>query len=215
MLVGHLAVGFAAKRVEPKVSLGTWVLAAVFADLVAFVLMIAGVERFLTVPGVTSNRFIGEIPYSHSLLMDVVWAALFTGVYFLRRHYPRGAWLLFVVVMSHWVLDLVSHRQDVQLAPGPHPAFGLGLWNSLRATWIVEGGLWLAAIILYVRATRGAKLWGVFVFWIGIILFTLAWNGNIRAGVDPNAVRAGIGGLIFFSLMVAWAYVVNRSRRWR
>jgi hypothetical protein len=36
MFVGHLAIGLIAKRIESKVSLGTWVLAASLADLIAF-----------------------------------------------------------------------------------------------------------------------------------------------------------------------------------
>src|SRR5690242_6109143 len=103
MFVGHLAVGMAGKRIEPKISLGTWILAAVLADLIVFPLLIGGVERFHAEPGVTVNRMIGDIPYSHSLLMDTVWAGLFGGAYFLGRRYPRGAWLLFAAVLSHWV----------------------------------------------------------------------------------------------------------------
>ena len=212
MFVGHLAVGLSGKRIEPKVSLGTWMLAALLADLIVFPLLIAGVERFQAVPGVTMNRMVGETPYSHSLLMDAVWAGLFAGAYFLLRRYPRGAWLLFAAVLSHWVLDFVSHRPDMLLAPGTDAVFGLGLWNSIPATLAVEGGFWLLAIILYVRATKPKNRAGTYVFWIGAVLFSLAWYGNITTGMDPNPVRAGISGLIFFTLIVAWAYWINRLR---
>jgi hypothetical protein len=213
MFVGHLAVGLLAKRLEPKVSLGTWILAALLADLLFFPFMLAGLEHVAAVPGVTSNRMVGhDIAYSHSLLLDVVWAALFAAVYFLRRRYPRGAWLLAAAVLSHWVLDVISHRPDMPLAPGVQQVFGFGLWNSIPATLIVEGGFWLLAIILYVRATRARKRAGVYAFWLGVALFTLIWHGNITAGIDPNPVWAGIGGLIVFSLIVAWAYWMNRLR---
>jgi hypothetical protein len=213
MFVGHLAVGLLAKRIEPKVSLGTWMLAALLADLLFFPFMLAGLEHVVAVPGVTSNRMVGQdIAYSHSLLLDAVWAALFAGVYFLRRRYPRGAWLLAAAVVSHWVLDVISHRPDMPLAPGGQQVFGFGLWNSIPATLIVEGGFWLLAIILYVRATRARKRMGVYGFWIGGALFTLIWHGNITAGLDPNPIRAGSGGLLVFSLIVAWAYWMNRLR---
>ena len=52
MLVGHLALGLAAKQVVPKISLATLVLATLLADFVAFALMVAGVEGFRVVsPG--------------------------------------------------------------------------------------------------------------------------------------------------------------------
>lgn len=213
MLVGHLAVALTAKKLEPKISLGTWTLAAFLADLVAFLLLIAGVEHFDPVPGAELNRTIGrDIVYSHSLLMDIVWGALFAGMYFLRRRYPRGAWMLFAVVVSHWILDVISHRPDMALAPGGGPVYGFGLWSSLPAILVVEGGFWLVALVIYAQATGPAKFAGRYAFWIVVALITLVWYANIHAGMDPNPVKAGVGGLIVFSLMVAWAYWINRLR---
>lgn len=213
MLVGHLAAGLVGKRLDPKVSLGTWTLAVMLADLLVFPFLMAGLEHFRVEPGVRLNRMVGsDIAYSHSLLMDAIWAALFAAVYFLRRRDRRGAWLLFAAVLSHWLLDVVSHRPDMPLAPGRREVFGLGLWNSLPATLIVEGGFWVLAIAFYVRATRPRKRLGVYAFWGGVALLTLVWYGNLTAGMDPNPVRAGVRGLILFSLLVAWAYWMNRLR---
>jgi hypothetical protein len=213
MLVGHFAAAMVGKRIEPGISLGTLVFAALLADLLCFVFLIAGLEHFDAVPGVRLNRFIGhDIAYSHSLLMGAVWAGLFATAYFLKRRFPRGAWILFAVVLSHWVLDVISHRPDMPLAPGVSTVLGLGLWNSFPATLIVEGGFWLLAIILYVRGTSPKTRAGAYAFWIGIALLTLAGANNLFAGIDPNPVRAGIGGLIFFTPFVAWAYWINRLR---
>jgi len=212
MFTGHLAIGLAGKKNEPKISLGTWMTAVMLADLLFFVFMIGGMESFRPVPGVTSNRILGEIPYSHSLVMDALWAVILAAAFYLWRRHRRGALLLFGAVLSHWVLDVISHRPDMPLAPGVKPLLGLGLWNSIPATVIVEGGAWLAAIILYVRATKSKNWTGVLAFWIGIALLTVSWLGNITAGIDPNPVRAGVNGLVFFSLMIAWAYWMNRAR---
>lgn len=211
MFVGHLAIGLFGKRMEPKISLGTWILAALLADLLVFPLLIGGIEHFDVEPGVKLNRMVGrDIVFSHSLLMDICWAALFAGAYFFWRRNSRGAGLLFIAVLSHWLLDVVSHRPDMPLAPGIHWVLGFGLWNSIPATLIVEGGLWLLGIILFVRMTYPQKRLSALAFWIGIALFTLVWYGNIAGGMEPNPVKAGIGGLIVFSLMVAWAYWMNR-----
>jgi hypothetical protein len=212
MLVGHLAVGLAGKRIEPRISLGTWMLAVLLPDLLVFPFLLAGIERLHVEPGVALNRVIGEIPYSHSLLMDAVWGGLFALAYFLWRRHQLGAWLLLAAVLSHWVLDVASHRPDMPLAPGTHAVLGLGLWNSVPATGIVEGGFWLLAIAVYVRATHAKRGAGVYAFWMGVALLTLAWYGNVTNGMDPNPVRAGVSGVIFFSSMVAWAYWINRLR---
>ena len=55
--------------------------------------------------------------------------------------------LLGGLVLSHWALDVVTHRPDLPLWPGG-PMVGLGLWNSIPGTIFVEasllgGGLWL------------------------------------------------------------------------
>ena len=219
MLVGHLALGLVAKRIEPKISLDAWMLAVLFADLLCFAFLIAGIEHFDVEPELARNRFVGLndvrnifFVYSHSLLMNAIWAALFAAAYFLRRRYARGAWLLFAAVLSHWPLDFIAHNPDMRLAPGASGVYGLGLWNSIPATLIIEGGFWLLAIILYVRAAHTQKRAAIYAFWPVIALFTLLWYGNIKRGVNPDPVRAGIGGLIFVSLMVAWAYWMNRLR---
>ena len=54
MLVGHFAVGLAAKRVAPALSLETTVFAALLADVLAFTLVAAGIEHFRIAPSATA-----------------------------------------------------------------------------------------------------------------------------------------------------------------
>ncbi len=214
MLVGHFAVGLIGKRVEPKLSLGTLVLAAMLADFLWCVFMLAGLEHVEFKPGRGAANYIAafDVAFSHSLLMDVIWGALFAGIYFLWRRETRGALILFAVVLSHWLLDVVAHPPDMPLAPGETARFGLGLWKSIPATLIVEGGLWLIAIIIYARATRPGNRVGTYAFWIVVVLLTLIWYGNITGPPPPSVMVAGISSLIYFSLVVAWAYWMNRLR---
>ena len=136
MLVGHFAVGFVAKRLEPTVSLGTLVLAAMLADLLWPIFTLAGIEQVNFGPGMGAGAYFEpvNIAMSHSLVMDAVWAGLFSAVYFATRHSSPGSWLVFTAVLSHWLLDFVSHRPDMPLAPGVSGHFGLGLWTSIPAT---------------------------------------------------------------------------------
>ncbi len=214
MFVGHFAAGFVAKRIAPKVSLGTLVLASMLSDLLWTIFMIAGIEHVNIKPGIGAANYLDayDIGYSHGLLMTTIWAALLAAAYSFRRRYPRGAWVLFAAVLSHWLLDWVSHTPDMPIAPGVDSHFGLGLWSSVPATLIVEGGFWLLAIIIYVRANHAEKRAGVYVFWGVIILLTLAWYNNIAGPPPSNPAAMGITSLIFFSLVVAWAYWINRLR---
>lgn len=214
MFVGHFAVGLTAKRFEPAISLGMLVLASMLADLLWCVFMIAGIEHVQFKPGMGAANYLvaSDIVLSHSLLMDAVWAALLTAVYFLRRRYPRGAWMLFAIVLSHWLLDWISHKPDMPLAPGVHRYFGLGLWSSPPAALIVEGGFWLLAMILYIRATHPIRRVGVYAFWAGVVVLTLAWYSNLAGPPPRDPGTAPIVSLAFFSLAVAWAYWMNRVR---
>jgi hypothetical protein len=207
MLVGHFAVAFVGKRIEPEICLGTLVLAAMLPDILWPIFSIARIEYVAAAPGVTESA-VFEVPFSHSLLMVAIWGALFAAAYLLRRHYQRGALVVFAAVLSHWLLDSISHKH--LLAPGTHQHFGLGIWNSLPATIVVEGGFWLLTIVLYVRATRPVNRLGVYAFWPVVVFLTFVWVTNVKSGPPPP--KAVIGSLVFFLLLVAWAYWINRLR---
>lgn len=208
MLAGHFAVALIVKRMKPRISLGTAVIAAMMPDLLWPIFSIAGIERFAVLPDVQRNRLIGvQIGYSHSLLMDIIWAGAFSGVYFAIRKNARAAWILAAAVLSHWVLDVISHRPDMPLAPGV-ARLGLGLWNSPPAALVVEGGFWLFAIVLYVRATKATDPAGIYGFWIFIALLTWIWIANLTAPPPPS----GAGSLVFFTLVVAWACWLSQKR---
>jgi hypothetical protein len=96
MFVGHYAVGLVLKRVEPEISLGTFVLAAMFADFLWAPLLLLGIEHVQLKPGIGAENYFDpsniNIVWSHSLLMDAVWAALFAAIYWLWRRNRVGAW---------------------------------------------------------------------------------------------------------------------------
>jgi hypothetical protein len=215
MLVGHCAVALAGKRAEPALSLGTLMAAAVLADLLGFVFILAGLEHWTRKPGNAGIYAVDldSIAWSHGLLPDILWAALFAGGYFLWRRHVSAAWILFAVVLSHWVLDFVSHRADMPITPGLTARYGLGLWTSVPATLVIEGLLWLIAIAIYLRATRSTRRAGIYVFWAMIAFLTLSWVNNIMATPPAGSLTvAAITSLSFFTLLVVWAYWMDRLR---
>jgi hypothetical protein len=215
VLVGHFAFGLAVKRADPQISLGTLALAAMLADFLWCLFMLAGVEHVRFNPGVNGAAnylTASNIVMSHSLATGAVWGALVAGGFFLWRRDTRGAWLLFAAVLSHWVLDVVSHRPDMPLAPGVEMRLGLGLWTSVPATLLVEGGAWAVALVVYARATQPRSRIGVYALWIGAALLTLIWYNNIAGPPPPNPRTAPIGSFLFFTLAVCWTYWINRLR---
>lgn len=215
MFVGHIAVGFAAKRAAPKTSLGTLVLAAVLLDVLVWMFVVGGLEHITVRPGITATNALDlyDYPFSHSLLMSVVWGALMAGAYYTIRRYSRGALLILAAVVSHWVLDFVSHRPDIPLAPGLHRYYGLGLYNSRPAMLLVEGLLWLGGIVLYERATRSRKRAGLWSLYVGVLILTWLWIGSLSgAAPQVSMVKMGIIDVIFLAIVVSWAYFVDKLR---
>lgn len=214
MFIGHFAVAFAAKKAAPRVSLGTLVLAAAFLDAVWPVLVLLGVERFRIVPGFTAiNPFdFTYYPWSHSLLMTVVWAVAFALVYFTASRDRGGAVWLAIVVTSHWLLDFVSHRPDMPLYPGGGAKLGLGLWQSIPATFAVEGAMFAAGIVLYVRATRSRDRIGSLAWWAFVVLLLALYIPGPWASRPPSENAVAIFGIIALLIFGPWAYWIDRHR---
>jgi hypothetical protein len=212
MFLGHFGVAFAAKRVAPRPSLGTAVLAAQWADAIWPIFVLLGIEQVAIRPGVTVVTPLDFVfyPYSHSLLADAIWAAIFAGSYGMLRKDWRGAAWLAALVLSHWVLDAVSHRPDMPTWPGG-PVVGAGLWSSLPATLIVEFVLFAGGIALYLRATRARDTLGKVLLWTFVITLAVLYLGAVF-GPPPPSVAALAATSLAGWLFVAWGYWIDRHR---
>lgn len=216
MFIGHYAVAFAAKRFAPRTSLGTLIAAASLLDLLWPIFILLGWEQVRIQPGNTAFTPLDFVSYpiSHSLVAAAGWATLFALLYYLLVRYGRGAILIWVGVLSHWVLDWISHRSDMPLYPAG-PRFGLGLWNSTIATVIVEGLMFAIGVWIYLRVTRPKDRigkWGLlsFVFAVGVI-----YVANIFSPPPPNTRILGIGALALSSILILWAWWADRHREAR
>jgi hypothetical protein len=212
MFLGHFGLALAAKRVAPQPSLGTAVLAAQWADGLWPALVLAGVERVEIRPGITTVTPLDFVsyPYSHSLVADLVWAALLAGVYGTLRKDWRGASWLAVLVLSHWVLDVAAHGPDMPTWPGG-PKLGAGLWNSLPATLAVEFALFAAGLWLYFAATRTRDRLGTVLPWAFVITLVAVYFGAVFGPPPPSVQALAITGLLGW-LFVGWAYWIDRHR---
>jgi hypothetical protein len=99
-------------------------------DLVQPVLLLLGIEHVRIVPGIVAfNSFdFYDYPWSHSLLMALVWSALFAAVAILRRLRRADGARARGDGLQPWVLDYVTHGPDMPLWPS----------GTTRRTWLVE-----------------------------------------------------------------------------
>ena len=211
MFLGHVAVGLAGKRVAPRASLGTLLFAPLFLDALWPVFLAVGIERVRIEPasGTVNPLIFEHYPWSHSLLFALIWSVLFALIYRWRRAYTRGAIWLGAAVASHWFLDAIVHVPDLPLAPGLNVKVGLGLWRSLPATLAIEGLLFAAGIVIYLRAARPQDALGWVLFFGFIAFLVLAYVSTLFGPPPPNLTTLIISAIALW-ILVPWAAWIDR-----
>jgi hypothetical protein len=216
MFLGHFAVGFAAKRVAPRTGLTALITAAIFLDILFPLFLWLGLEEVRIAPGKTAYApydFV-RYPFSHSLLFAILWAATFALLYRARTRYLRGALVVGAAVLSHWVLDLLSHGPDLPLAPLVPIKLGLGLWNSVPGTVAVEALMFLAGLILYLRTTRARSWWGHVSLW-SMIALLMAAEVQDAMGVPPPSLDVMRVASTAALLLIFWFVWIDGTRELR
>jgi len=214
MFIGHFGVGFAGKRLVPRVSFGTLVLSVQFIDLLWPLLLLAGLEHVRVEPGITAFTPLDfyEYPISHSLLSVLGWGLGFGLVYYQWKRDLRGAIILGVGVLSHWLLDFITHRPDLPLLPGSDVRVGLGLWNSVTGSFVVEGLIYAAGLSLYLRSTKPIDRTGTVALWTFAAFLVAMWVLNAFSPPPPGQTAIAVGSLSLW-VLVAWAYWLDRHRK--
>jgi hypothetical protein len=212
MFIGHFALGFAAKRAAPRLSLAALFAAVALADIIWPVLVGLGVEQVRIDPGNTAFTPLDFVsyPYSHSLVFLCLWGVVFGLICARIIHDRRVVPLAAALVVSHWVLDWITHRPDMPLYPGS-VKLGLGLWNSVPATIAVEALMFAAGVWAYARGTRPRDPVGrwAFVAFVGLLL--ISYVAGI--GSPPPSVRALIAtAIVGTAVITLWAWWFDHHR---
>jgi membrane-bound metal-dependent hydrolase YbcI (DUF457 family) len=177
------------------------------------VLLLTGMERVAVDPGNTAFTPLdfSYYPYSHSLLMVVAWASLLALVYRYATGYKSGAVTVWFLVVSHWLLDLLTHRPDLPLYPGGMKV-GLGLWNSIPGTLVLEGSMFALGIFIYTGVTRKRDRWGSFSLRAMVIFLLVLYSANLLGPAPPGSRMVAWSALLLW-LLVPWGYWIDRHRR--
>lgn len=216
MFIGHFAVAFASKKVAPKPNLGWLFAACQWPDLLWPILSLIGMEHFRIAPGNTAFTPLAfdYYPWSHSLLLDLVWAAVLGLLYLARRGDRRGVWVIAVLVVSHWVLDWITHRPDMPITPSNDHRFGLGLWNSVSLTIGLETLLFGLGVGLYARATTASDRIGRFGFWALVLSLYAIYLANAFGPPPLNTMTVKLSALALWGLIPIAGWIdVHRTVR--
>ena len=162
--INHAATALIIKRAFPGVPI-PWILLSVqFVELIWVIFNFLGIERTRTRNTV---NYVGDIslehmPYSHSVASMTGIAILSWFILDKGFNSPELALAFSLGVLSHLVLDLITHAKDIQLAPlVSEPKLGLGLYSNfpipaffmeigygILCWWIYKGGWALLAVIV-------------------------------------------------------------------
>jgi hypothetical protein len=151
--LAHVGVGLAAKRFTPNVPVGVLILIAYVIDIIWGVFFAAGIEHF----GATTTN-----PWSHGLLMAVVWSGVATLIALRCCRNRRTSVIIGLLVFSHWVVDFISHPMTA-VFPGDaglplffegSPTVGLGVWSTQLGVNIGEYGTLIVGLMIYLWTRR-------------------------------------------------------------
>ncbi|MBI4508742.1 MAG: hypothetical protein HY698_03835 [Deltaproteobacteria bacterium] len=213
MFVGHFAVGFAGKSMAPRASLGMLMVAPLLLDMLWPIFLATGAESVRIVPGITAVNPLDlhHYPYSHSLVTSLGWSLGLGLLYYAVTRYKRESVVIALAVFSHWILDFVSHRPDMPIVPGGSARVGLGLWNSVGGTILVEGALFFAGVFSYAKNTTARTRRGGIGFWSLVMVLAVMYAANFFAPPPPSVEMLIISAFAMW-LFVPWAWWVDRNR---
>lgn len=200
MFIGHYALAFAAKKAAPRANLGLLLLATSWIDMVWPVLLLLGWERVRIAPGATAYTplVFESYPWTHSLLFTGLWGLPVGGAAYAWTRERRTALVAGALVVSHWFLDWISHAPDLPLVPGG-TGHGLGLWNNVAATVVVESAMFVAGVVLYLRATRARGALGHVALGSLVGTFAFMYAGNSLGLAVPPSER-----VLALSALIGW-----------
>jgi membrane-bound metal-dependent hydrolase YbcI (DUF457 family) len=218
MFLGHIAVGLAGKRFAPRASLATLLFAPMFLDYLWPIFLLLGWEKVRVDPGntVVTPLAFDSYPWSHSLHMTLFWAGLVAIVFRTVTRDTRSAIWIGIAVASHWVMDWITHRPDLPLWPSG-PKVGLGLWNSVAGTVLVELALFVVGLWLYMRDTRPRGGRGRLSLWSFVVAVTLIYFMNLASNLGPIPTSVSPRTIAMMGLalwiFIPWAWWIDYTRR--
>ena len=214
MFIGHYAVGLASKKLAPDASLGALIAAPILLDLLWPIFLLLGWEHVSIEPN--RNPFLrlafDSYPISHGLVAVVGWATLLAALYYGFTRYETGAIVIWMGVVSHWLLDFIVHRPDLPLYSGGTKLVGLGLWNHRALTIAIEAAMCVLGVWLYLRQTKAKDRVGVYAFWGFIAFLVLAYGAAAFGPAPPPSVKKIAIVTLCSAVLIPWAWWFDSHR---
>ena len=218
MFLGHYGVALAIKRAEPKISLGVLFLACQLADLLWGCFLLLGWEHVRIIPvdnPLLTFDFI-DYPISHGLV-GMTCAGIGAAIVYYSwptrdtsRHF-RASVIVGLMVVSHYLLDVIVHLPDLPLVGDDSPKLGLGLWNhfglsvALELLMLAIGAVAYATLKSRRHPVRPARLVSVLIVLLGVYV------AAILGPPPPSVTVVAAGDIVFLLVMVAFGAWADKA----
>lgn len=215
MFVGHYAAALAARAAEPRAPLWALVGGCQLLDIGWSSLVMAGVEKVRIVPGLPgSNLDLYYMPYTHSLPAALIWSVGAAAVSRAARLPWAASAMVGASVFSHWILDFLVHRPDLELAPGGEKV-GLALWNHPLPEMALELGLvgLAGAALVAGRKDQGRAGWPILAFMAVLTAVQMIASSLSEGGGGGDPAGFGLQALMVYLAVTAVAWLVDRPTR--
>lgn len=185
--IDHAATALLIKRKFPQTPLLWLLLSVQLMEILWVAFNYLGIERTTTEPAVhtVSEIHLSYMPYSHSVASGLLLAAAAWLLIAKGPHRSESGVAVGLGVVSHLILDLLTHAPDIALAPGiREPKFGLGLYSAAPlVAFVIE----LIYGIFCWRVYQGGRA-----LLLVIVFFNLANLSMLSAAVPgPEEFLAG------------------------
>lgn len=206
MFIGHFAPAIAAAAHKDAPSLPVLFVAAQLVDWGFFIFALIGVEAMRITPGITvmNPMDLYHMPYTHSLVGNIAWAAAFGIIISLWLKNRTASLIAAAVVLSHWFLDVLVHTKDMTIAGSP-PKLGLGLWNYPAIEMPLEIALTGGALWYFAKRTGG---WDRRIIGLAVALLAVQaynWFAPRPTELSPAMPISALFAFALFTGIAAWA----------
>ena len=142
----------------------------------------------------------------------MLWALALAGAYYLLKRRGRAAWVVGGLVLSHWVLDVISHWPEMPIVPGQPWVVGLGLWRSVLASFVTEMLMFAAGLWLYLSVTRARDRVGRYGLVALVIVLVVPYVAGLLGPPPPSVTAVTISNLTGSLVMLVMAAWIDRHR---
>jgi hypothetical protein len=217
MFIGHYAPALAARALPNAPGLAAGFVAVQLVDVGFLTLTLFDIEKWalnLSLPGLNPLDFY-FMPYTHSLLSTGIWglvAGLLFSLFLPAGKRLAGGFIIFALVVSHWLLDLPVHRPDLGLMGDDPHKYGFSLWNWPLIAAPLELAVFGGAMAIYIGATRPKSWLGNVTPWIFVVVLVGAQVFN-WLGAPPASKEEFAGlGLFAYALIAVMGYMLDATR---